>query len=53
MPQYLGHMDRFSLIRREEDGLVFYQFPLLQTVPGLRHGIFTRLGGDSSGELGP
>jgi hypothetical protein len=52
MPQYLGHMDRFSLIRREEGGLVFYQFPLLQTVPGLRHGIFTRLGGDSSGELG-
>jgi polyphenol oxidase len=39
-------------MRQEHDGLTFYQFTMLQTVPGLRHGVFTRLGGESSGELG-
>jgi len=40
-----------SLIRQEQDGLTYYQFRLLQAAPGLQHGIFTRLGGESSGEL--
>ncbi|MBI5585993.1 MAG: laccase domain-containing protein [Deltaproteobacteria bacterium] len=52
MPEYLSDMNHAHLIRREQNGLAFYQFRLLQTVPGLKHGIFTRLGGESSGKLG-
>jgi YfiH family protein len=52
MLEYLNDMDQSPLIRRVHNGLAFYQFRLLQSVPGLQHGIFTRLGGESSGELG-
>jgi YfiH family protein len=45
-------MGQSTLIRKEQNGLVFYQFRFLQAVPGLRHGIFTRRGGESSGGLG-
>ena len=45
-------MDQSPLIRQEHDNLTFYQFRIFQDVPGLRHGIFTRLGGDSLGEPG-
>ncbi len=38
-----------SLTRQETNGIPFYQFPLLNTVPGLLHGIFTRHGGVSLG----
>jgi polyphenol oxidase len=31
------------------NGLSYYQFPLLQSIPGLTHGIFTRQGGKSQG----
>jgi polyphenol oxidase len=44
-------MGQSTLIRQEQDGLAFYQFRLLQTIPGLRHGIFTRRGGESLEEL--
>jgi polyphenol oxidase len=37
------------LISKNYNGLSFYQFPLLQTIPGLAHGIFTRHGGKSRG----
>lgn len=38
-----------SLILKNHNGLSFYQFPLLQSIPGLTHGIFTRHGGGSRG----
>ena len=38
-----------SLILKNYNGLSFYQFPLLQSLPGLTHGIFTRHGGRSQG----
>ena len=38
-----------SLFHRTINGLSFYQFPLLQSIPGLTHGIFTRHGGRSHG----
>jgi polyphenol oxidase len=37
------------LINKNYNGLSFYQFPLLQSIPGLTHGIFTRHGGKSQG----
>jgi YfiH family protein len=40
-----------ALICREKENLTFYQFPLFQSVPGLVHGVFTRRGGKSEGEL--
>ncbi len=40
-----------SLIRQGKEGLTFYQFPLFQSVPGLVHGVFTRRGGESEGDL--
>lgn len=49
--EYINDMDHSPLIRQEQNGLTFYQFRLLQAVSGLRHGIFTRLGGESSGDL--
>lgn len=52
MLEYLSNMDQTPLIRREQNGLIFYQFRLLHSIVGLRHGIFTRLGGESLGELG-
>jgi polyphenol oxidase len=36
-----------SLFHRTINGLSFYQFPLLQSIPGLTHGIFSRHGGNS------
>jgi polyphenol oxidase len=39
------------LILQEKENLTFYQFPLFQPVPGLVHGVFTRRGGESSGDL--
>ncbi|MDI7275417.1 MAG: peptidoglycan editing factor PgeF [Anaerolineae bacterium] len=36
-----------ALLRIEDAGLVYYQFAALRAVPGLRHGLFTRLGGTS------
>jgi polyphenol oxidase len=44
-------MDYSSSIRLEKENLTFYQFPLLQTIPGLVHGVFARLGGESRGGL--
>jgi len=38
-----------SLFHRTINGLSFYQFPLLQSIPELTHGIFTRHGGKSQG----
>jgi polyphenol oxidase len=38
-----------SLILRNNNGLSYYQFPLLQSLPGLIHGVFTRHGGKSRG----
>jgi YfiH family protein len=38
-----------SLIIKTNNGLSYYQFPLLQSLPGLIHGIFTRHGGKSQG----
>jgi polyphenol oxidase len=37
------------LIHRSSNGLSFYQFSLFHSVPGLIHGIFSRLGGISQG----
>lgn len=34
---------------KNNNGLSYYQFPLLQSIPGLTHGIFTRHGGGSQG----
>ncbi len=51
MREDIYKMDYSSLIRREKENLTFYQFPLFQSVPGLVHGIFTRRGGESAGEL--
>jgi YfiH family protein len=36
-----------TLLRIEESGVTYYQFAALRAVPGLRHGLFTRLGGVS------
>ena len=49
MQQYFREMTYSSLIRLEKENLTFYQFPLFQSVPGLVHGVFTRLGGESGG----
>jgi polyphenol oxidase len=38
-----------SLNLCNNNGLSYYQFPLLQSIPGLVHGIFTRHGGKSQG----
>ena len=38
-----------SLYHRTVNGLSFYQFPLLNAIAGLTHGIFTRHGGKSGG----
>ncbi len=43
----MGHS---LLIRRENENLVLYQFPMLQSVPGLVHGVFTRRDGESAGD---
>ena len=44
-------MDYSSLIGQEKEKLTFYQFPLFQSIPGLVHGVFTRRGGESGGDL--
>jgi YfiH family protein len=49
--EYLIEMAYSSFIRRQKEDLTLYQFPLLQSVPGLVHGVFTRRGGESAGEL--
>jgi len=36
------------MIRRSQQGLLFYQFELLAGQPGLLHAVFTRLGGSSA-----
>jgi hypothetical protein len=52
MQEYLQVMANSSLTRIEKGNLVLYQFPLLQSIRGLAHGIFTRRGGESGGDLG-
>lgn len=37
--------------KQQKDGLSFYSFPLLEQVPGLKHGCFTRQGGYSTGRF--
>jgi YfiH family protein len=49
--EYLIEMAYSAFIRRQKEDLTLYQFPLLQSVPGLVHGVFTRRGGESAGEL--
>lgn len=44
-------MDQSSAIRHQKGDLAIYQFPLLRSVPGLVHAVFTRRGGDSEGAL--
>ena len=44
-------MDYSLLIRLEKENLTLYQFPLFKSVPGLVHGVFTRRGGESAGDL--
>jgi len=44
-------MDYSPLIRLEKENLTFYQFPSFRSVPGLVHGVFTRRGGKSAGDL--
>ena len=51
MREDLNKMDYSSSIRQEKENLTFYQFPLFQYVPGLVHGVFTRRGGESAGDL--
>ena len=38
-----------TLSAHEADGVVFYSFPAFDTLPFIRHGISTRLGGVSEG----
>jgi len=51
MREDINKMDYSSSIRQEKENLTLYQFPLFQSVPGLVHGVFTRLGGESGGAL--
>jgi purine-nucleoside/S-methyl-5'-thioadenosine phosphorylase / adenosine deaminase len=51
MQEYLKEMKFSKLIRLEEENLAFYQFPLLHSVPGLAHGVFTRRNGERTGEF--
>ena len=51
MREDINKMDYSSTIRQEKENLTFYQFPLFQSVSGLVHGVFTRLGGESGGVL--
>jgi hypothetical protein len=51
MQEYLKEMTYSNLTRQEKENLTFYQFPLFHFVPGLAHGVFTRLSGESAGDL--
>jgi polyphenol oxidase len=51
MREDFGPMEYASLIRQEKEALTFYQFRLCQGIPGLVHGVFTRRGGESAGDL--
>ena len=51
LQENINIMDYSSLIRRARENLTFYQFPLFHSIPGLVHGVFTRRGGESVGDL--
>lgn len=51
MREDLTPMEYSSLIRQEKEDLIFYRFRLFQGIPGLVHGVFTRRGGVSGGNL--